>query len=367
MSKRARSTLVLLFVSLAWVIGCSESKTPPVTSVPLEDLPSAYASAVCTAADTCLGALMPIFVAGGDCETRYRELLANAAVPLFETAIARGSLGYDPTRVPACMDAIATGGCDALAGGLLPAACEDALTGTVALGGACDLDAECLDDAACVQNTTCPGTCTARGGPGHGCTRNDECQRGFVCDSTVCTAPPAEGQACQGPSAPDCRIGLLCLGGNATRQGTCHTQAELFTAAVGAACGLQAGPWCQEGLACVIQAVPAPGTPATFLCEAPVASGAACQAGVPDPCPPTEYCTARLATGVIDGTCTALPVGGEPCAVRLVGATCAAGHACIAGTCRPLQANGGACGSAAECYSGVCTSGVCVAPVVCTP
>ena len=367
MSKRALSTLIFAFVALVSIDGCSESKTPPVTSVPLADLPSAYAAAVCEAASTCLGPLMPIFVAGGDCETRYRELVANAALPLFEETTARGTLVYDPARVPACMDAIAAGGCDALAGGLLPTACEDALRGTIALGGACDIDAECVDDAACVQNTACPGTCTARGGPGHGCTRNDECQRGFVCDSTVCTAPPTEGQACQGPSAPDCRIGLICVGGNSTRQGTCSTQAALFTAAVGATCDLQAGPWCQEGVSCIIESVPAPGTPATFHCAAAVASGAACKAGILDQCPATEYCTARLGMGMIDGTCAPLPVGGEPCATRLVGATCAAGHTCVSGTCRPMQANGGACASEAECYGGICTSGVCVAPTVCVP
>lgn len=367
MSSYANKALVFGFASLISVYGCSESKTPgPAASIPLADLPAAYATAVCGAADACLGPLMPIFVASGDCEQRYGGLVTNGAMPLFEAAIARGTLVYDPARAAACMDAIAAAGCDALGGGLLPAACEDALLGNVALGGACDIDGECVGDAACVQGATCPGACTARGGPGHSCTRNDECERGLVCDSTTCTAPPTEGQACQGPSAPDCRIGLICLGGNGTRQGTCSTQASLFTAAEGATCDLQAGPWCQEGLSCIVDSIAAPGSP-TFLCARPVLHGAACKAGIPDQCPVGEYCTARAAMGMIDGTCAPLPVGGEPCATRLIGPSCAAGHACVMGTCRPLQANGGACTSLAECYSGICTSGVCAVPTVCMP
>ena len=366
MVSRVRRALMLGSALLALLSGCTASKVPPAESVPLAQLPTEYAAALCAAADACLGPLVPVFLPGGDCETPYEGRIANAVLPLFEAAIARGTLGYDPALMPACLDAIAAGGCDTLAGGLLPAACDAAVAGTVAVGGACDLDVECLDDAACVQDAVCPGTCTARGGPGRSCTRTEECQRGFVCDSTTCTAPPTDGQACKGPSAPDCRVGLICVGGSATRQGTCHTQANIFTAAVGATCDLQAGPWCQAGLSCVVDSIPTPGSP-TLLCARPVASGAACKGGIPDQCPGEEYCTARLAMGMIDGTCAPLPVGGEPCATRLAGPICAAGYTCVSSLCRPLQANGGACGDAAECYGGVCTSGVCVAPTLCMP
>lgn len=367
MDQFAAKPIVLAVVLLATVCACSESKTPPPpASVPIGELPAAYATAICDAADACLGPLLPIFLAAGDCETPYRALVANTVLPMFEAAIARGTLVYDPARVSACLDAVASGGCDTLAGGMLPAACEDALQGTVALGGACDIDAECVDDAACVQGAACPGTCTARGGPGRSCARNDECQRGFICDSTTCTAAPTEGQACKGPSAPDCRIGLICVGGNDTRQGTCRTQEAVFTAGEGAACDLQAGPWCQEGLSCVVDSIAMPGG-AMLLCARPVASGAACKGGIPDQCPVGEYCTAALAMGMNEGTCAPLPVGGEPCATRIVGPQCAAAHACVAGICRPLQANGGACESPADCYSGICTAGVCAAPMLCTP
>jgi len=363
-----RSMFVVVSAGLAAIgfvatSGCSESSTPPPASVPLAELPTGYAAAICEAADTCFGQLLPIFLAGGDCETPYRGAIANGALPLFEAAIARGTLIYDGARASACFDAIGAGGCDTLSG-TMPAVCEEALEGTVALGGVCDVDAECAGDTACVQNTTCPGTCTMRGGPGRMCARDEECQSGFVCDSTSCTAPPSEGQACQGPSAPDCRDGLICVGGNETRAGTCRTQMSLFTAAEGATCDLEAGPYCQEGLSCIVDGFVV-GVGATLLCARPVATGAACKIGVPTQCPLGEYCTARLVPGMTEGTCMPLPVGGEPCAMDTFGPACAAVHVCVGATCRPLQANGGACESVAECYGGVCTAGVCAVPMLC--
>jgi len=359
-----RSMFVVVTACLAVISGCSESSTPPPASVPLAELPTAYAAAICEAADTCFGPLLPIFLAGGDCATPNRGEIANYALPLFEAAIARGTLIYDGARASACFDAIGAGGCDTLAW-TMPPACEEALEGTVALGGDCDVDAECTGDTVCVPNATCPGTCTMRGGPGRVCTRDQECQSGFVCDSTSCTAPPSEGQACQGPSAPDCRRGLICVGNNEMRAGTCRTQAAVFTAAEGATCDLDAGTFCQEGLSCIVDGFVVGGG-ATLLCARPVATGAACKFAVPTQCPLGEYCTARLAPGMTEGTCMSLPAGGEPCTGDdTFGPPCAAAHVCVGTTCRPLQANGGACETAAECYGYVCTAGVCAVPMLC--
>jgi hypothetical protein len=99
-------------------------------------------------------------------------------------------------------------------------------------------------------------------------------------------------------------------------------------------------------------------------CAAPVASGKSCSFGVPDQCPPDEYCKFGAALQVT-GTCTAKPKAGEACVIAGSAATgaaeiCAPYTRCDNGICRDLAAIGSECHSDGVCLSGSCAGGKCV-------
>jgi hypothetical protein len=324
--------------------------------ISLSEVPPLYAQALCEAQRGCFGDLLAVILSGEDCETNAETAIRDT-LPRLEQAIAAGKIRYDGTKIQACLDQVRTLDC---VNGPEPTECTAAIDGTVAVGGECSMSDECAGgDTYCKVTAACPGHCAPREVAGGPCSRDNECVRDLSCSDTTgrCFAPATADQPC-GAGQPECQGGLFCVGADedAGRPGTCRTLADAFSVSAGGSC-LIGAPFCQPNLRCTIDSVSG-GVPST-RCAAPVASGAACKLAYPDVCPGDQYC--KIATGTIDGVCTAKPGNGQPCAVRNAGEDpiCAPNTRCDAGTCRSRQKLGGTCQTGAVCYSENCISGGC--------
>jgi hypothetical protein len=364
MRKAFCAAAVLLFVGLA---GCGGDDDP--APIPVDDLPAEFADAFCAQARACAGEVVDVFFGGIDCETLYTNAFEDAELENLKASIEAGRVVYDSGRAGDCIAALGSLSCSGLANPQ-PAACEDALRGTIAEGDDCGSDYECEGDGFCDRPAgACPGTCTPRRAAGGECVEDDTCRAGLVCGASTmrCVAPATDGMPCEGGSAPECEPGLVCLGQMTGTPGTCQPNAEVFVGDVGDTCAIE-GPLCREGRSCVAISVGAGG--AELECQAAVSSGAACKAGVPDQCPEDEWCEGtNLLAGMVDGTCAPLPATGETCAAVLIGQRCADGLVCVAGRnqCLPVGRNGSPCMEGAQCYSGNCVGGACVPNEQCVP
>lgn len=347
-------------------------------SITLDALPAQESAAVCALEQRCLGLGYAVLIGDADCAASVAHGLENGPVASIRTAVAGGTLAYHEDLAPACLDAIRDADCAEIThlDGL--AACDAAVSGTVAPGGRCSIDVECTGDAYCRRpaatmpmGTTCPGTCTARVGAGQHCTQLADCTTGLYCDrSSTCTPPATLGEPCQGAAGKECAPGLECVGDTMTVSGTCRSSAAELSAAEGASCDVTNGIYCIAGLSCMILAV---GAMPPQQCARPVAAGAACKIALPEMCPAGQYCLQAAATAT-DGTCTPLPAVGSPCRMQPIpGLTldeCLGDAVCVTdgsgnSTCRARAANGTACGTDRECWSGRCMGGTCVAPEIC--
>ena len=368
MSELRRLSLVLLCLSVPFAIGCGGGDDDDDDSpVPIEQLPAEIAGVFCADVLPCLGSLSGMFLNGADCEDEYTAQFTDQELARWQAAIDAGTLVYHADKARACLDAFAAAGCT-FGSSRMPAVCEEALEGTVAMGGDCNAGVECAGVAYCKFDAACPGTCTALEAAGAACEDDDNCQDGLACMDGECAAPGEEGDSCGAPDEPDCQFDLRCAGADeqTATSGTCQPIEDLLIGDDGDTCDLLGGgPWCKDGLSCVLESIDIANQEVTFQCQPGVASGAACRTGFPDPCPDEEMCDADPFSGQIDGTCISLPDDGEPCADVLIGEGCAPGLACVGETCTQIARIGGACTVGNGCYSGTCDGDACAAPPLC--
>lgn len=344
--------------------GSSSSDGGGAKNVPLSDVPPLYADALCSALEACLGGVMDSFLGGADCREVTTARIQDDFASLSQ-AVADGRAKYDGTKIQACASAIEALGC---AIDQAPEACVSALDGTVAVGDDCTRDYECKgSDTYCKVGSSCPGTCAQRESAGAGCSDDDHCAVGLKCTLGKCAAPATAGQACGGSAGTECAMGLLCSGGDDGEVGTCLDVDTAFSAKEGEDCFTNA-KFCELELRCTVEGYDPVAQAVIAKCRKPVAAGAACNPGFPDPCPTGQYCSRPSATS-FDGTCSASPTAGQPCASDLSNepAICAPGLACDGGTCRALQNLGGPCQNPAACYSEKCDGGKCVPGNGCEP
>ncbi len=277
---------------------------------------------------------------GGATATWELQLEAETPCSKLEAAVTAGRIKYDETQLAACVSALQSGTCSALAMGSTPTACKDTLSGTVAKNGTCHGDGDCEGSSYCsgLGGTTgaCSGTCTPRIATGAACTTDDECVSGDACTES---------------------------GSGSGASKTCTSIAATTPAAAGATCGYDKTTKtfvdCAAGLLCI-------GSP--LVCTAPIAPGKACTTGE-GACGALSYCDPSSKTckswGGAGAACGAVkdqdPIG------------CLAGTYCktstgtpLVGTCTTTEAGGAACTSATDCASGVCSkadggTGTCVA------
>ena len=247
MSKLRFSAASLLLAGLSFSCGGG--------SIPVDELPARYATALCTALQNCVGpAAFSLFLGGANCVDLTTKRLENGTFALMQQKITAGTIRYDGNKAQACFDALSSLTCDGLLQRDQPA-CLAALDGVVALGGDCDINEECAGSAICQSSTgTCPGKCAALLSAGLACSADGDCASGLQCSSetSLCVKPAVVGDACEYGSPP-CSPGLLCLGKDETAKtpGVCRSAADAFSAAAGAACDPAAGILCTSGVSCV--------------------------------------------------------------------------------------------------------------------
>lgn len=328
------------------------------STIPFDDMPQKVAEALCAAYEACLGDFASVSLGGEDCQVLFEGGFASDAFEQMQAAVDGGTATYHGDQAQACLDALEALGCDALLANSLPE-CEAAFEGTVSAGGDCSYDVECVDDLYCSIDGSCPGTCTARGGSGADCDDDGHCQDGLYCegDTSNCKSPAGAGDDCGEAAEAECAPGLMCLGedGQEGIPGSCSSPTEVFVGQVGDSCDIFTGPWCEAGAHCAVVEVAGPGS-LVFECVATAASGGDCHPAAPDMCTASEFCDVPAQS--IDGTCTAIPQDGEPCADSWT-KKCDLYHRCVNGTCHGMEENGGTCVADEVCYSSNCDGGVC--------
>ena len=266
----------------------------------------------------------------------------------------------------------------------------------------CRQDSDCVARLFCRPSTTTPGigTCTAYAGIDEPCDTDTRCLEGLWCQMSQCRQLPMAGAACLygrcdelswcelsldgGTCLPKKNRGAGCLPGQCLPELVCGALSGVCEPRVldqaGAPCTWE--QTCPAGTVCVGWTQGAPGS-----CELPHGEG--------DDCTHHEDCLAHLACLESDGgrTCQrrlekdaacdesracglqAACVQGRCVELKPPGESCDETGACLWGPCvdagtagfkcaGPLGP-GGACTTGADCASGRCEMGSCLAP--CTP
>ncbi len=348
--------------------GDSDGGLNGAKSIPIDDVAPLYADALCAAFERCSpGAPIEAFLNGEDCR-KNAEIGFDDELIRMKTAIDDGRVIYKGTLIQGCIDAIKASGCGF---NDEPDECKAAVVGTIEDGEDCTLDSECKgDNSYCQVGSSCPGKCAPKEPAGASCKRNDDCALGLRCSDTTnkCFTPAKDGEACEA-GAPECGPSLFCLGqdDDAQKPGTCAESSKAFAGGEGDECFIDGKPLCKGDLRCIITVDTTAGK---LIAKGGrgVACGAACNPGLPDPCPIDQFCKIPQSTPpTFDGTCTAKPGANESCGQGLGDANvCAADHRCDGGTCKPRQKLGGQCGTDDLCYSENCSGGACVPGGGCT-
>jgi hypothetical protein len=325
-------------------------------SAPVAEIAMKLGGAVCDALAACLGPqkLSALFNREA-CATRIVGGLAQDDLAPLSDSIQKQRVALHAEQLAACYDDTRALGCEVQTQ-RLPASCQAAIAGQVAVGDVCSIGSDCAGEAFCPL-TACPRVCTERNASGGTCNRDEECVSGLLCTAGTCAAPAALGAACAGSSGAVCALGASCVGSTDTKSGHCTSNAEVQADALGAACS-PGGTLCQEGLSCAWDGS------AAFSCQAAAGPNAACHLALPTQCPVDQYCDAKDV--MTEGKCVVLPGDGQACAVS---DQCAPGALCVLESsksiCRKIGDLGDACSQAGLCRSGSCTGGKCTTRPVC--
>lgn len=299
---------------------------------PISDVPAQFAPAICDTASQCYGPILDFLLGGNSCTGLLTKQLQQSDFSLVEAAVAKGTVEYDGTKLPACLDAIRQKGC-AILSTRLSGVCSDVLRGTIAAGQACTFDAECTPGLFC-KTTTCPGVCTSFLAEATPCESDGNCQDGLSCGTP------------QGGGTKVCKKAV----------------AVDLSGKTGDTCDPTTAKLCQSGLACA--GVSNAAGRASFQCETPL-TAPACHVAFPEECPSGQFC--KLPPNSFDGTCAPVPKVGEPCGKYSPSdnrPVCAPASVCdtASGNCVAFQDLAGACTADNQCYSKSCdTAGKCVA------
>jgi hypothetical protein len=325
-------------------------------------LPGMLAAATCSALDACLGPqLLADRLDGRDCTVLHEKTLAEGSMQYLDESVSAGLVVYTASEMQDCLDAIDALGCE-VETTRWPAACQLAVTGTVAEGGDCTIDEDCQGKAFCEKGpATCPGVCSPLLAENATCNDNRECDDGLVCFEGSCEAPGVAADSC-GTGLPECKAGFECRRVDPAVAGVseCKAIATVHTKTLGQACNVN-GDLCISGLVCA-----STGAGSAGECEELADIGGDCKRSAPNQCQVSQYCNAVDPGDV--GTCLEQPLNGEAC---LTGRSqvCADGHVCVdegaSDVCRPVNDAGEACATDAQCYSGICNDPTCEAPLMC--
>jgi hypothetical protein len=205
------------------VTGCGD---PPIAT---EDYPAAYTKAYCERAVRCgLASDEPSCAVGASVE------LGQAVA-----SVAAGRATFDSDVARACLDGLASPGCDFEPG----PACGHEFAGLREDAEACFVNGDCRSGN-CAQvscdSACCEGVCTARSGVGASCQSSAECAEGLECKvgevTASCQPLPGPGEHCDFQG--ECPSGYYCsldfsptdapLGGTCERAGGHDEPCEAF-------------------------------------------------------------------------------------------------------------------------------------------
>lgn len=359
--------------ALAALVACDDdSGSSSATSV--EDrLAGAYCTVVksCFVGDSAENVIILLAreLSTADCKAFVTRALVGDDV---DEKIAAGTYTVDKAKLDACVDELVES-C-ALS---RPGACDEAIDGKIAIGGACTAHEDCSGDAFCEDPDGCGGVCAARKPRGASCEFTSQCSTsagstGCSYESNTCVPieysnSAAAGAACGEVVTADkitltrCAAGLDCGEDTETFESECVTPI-----AVGGAC-LGDHAVCVQGSICLPT-----GEDSGACGELPVSDtvGADCKEewGAADAmfCNPTKF------LGCLDGKCAQSGDGsvGATCFFEqdLSGA-CDRANYCDRAThkCAVKKADGQACESSNDCVSDHCDftggeTGTCAAP-----
>lgn len=346
-----------------------DGATPGTVGIPLAELPPKLAEVMCGAYEKCYGPVFDLFLNGADCVAITEQRIRNGTFPMLQGQIDQGQMVYDGTKAQACLDSVASRSCAQMLERDSPE-CQAALDGTVPLGGACILDEDCQGKALCKSASgSCPGQCAPLLVAGQACVEDGDCQDGLMCskETTLCVLPAGEAQPCE-YGAPPCGPGLLCLGKDDDQQtaGTCRSAASALAGLEGGPCDATLGQLCQPGLSCVADSLTVLPPAINWKCVkvGSYLAGGECKPGFPEACAAGNYCDRGTGLDVLTGTCTPVPLAGQPCGNGF--SQCQPSAVCVDGICHDLAANGVSCTADAMCLSEYCgPSGGCEARLPC--
>jgi hypothetical protein len=262
-------------------------------------------------------------------EPIHGQRLATALRFRITAELSSPDVDVDAARLPACVEALGNS-CDA------SVACAGVQIGTRAAGEPCNFGVpECASSRCESDGTSDCGVCAEplrHPGLGELCDGAQTCADGLDCrflDSPqVCVPLADEGASCV---AVNCAVGLSCVG-----EGRCVLNP-------------QEGDPCLEFDQC----------PQGLGCDSNNTCRVVIVVDVGDDCDAAHYCINSLSANVcVEGTCRALPRGGDPCDDR-----CSYDATCVAGTCVAYADTGEACDNSTECifsaYINTCIDGTC--------
>ena len=351
--------------------GSSDDDSSPPT-LALEEVPAAYAKALCNLYQRC-NPFARAWLPDSDCEAYFQNTIENQGFADIVDAIDNGRATYNGQQMASCLDSISSRACEDI-DAPDPESCDKAALGSVARGEDCTTDIECEGDSICDFSNSCPGVCAGRLNAGEACSGDDQCKDNLTCstDTDQCVEPALAGEDCEGGVAPVCADALFCVGDDeeSSTPGTCKPVAEVFSAQTGEACDLDEGPYCVEGAACVVDELTEDG--ATFQCVKVAGNGEACLLGAPNPCEPGLRCAGLDITSdppVIEGTCAPTLSAGAECD-PILPFDCGFNAACIPDAndvhhCVSPKNNGVSCTLDAECWSENCNGGGCAPTSAC--
>ena len=350
----------------AGAAGAADAAGAARTGVPIGQIASEIAGALCDNVAACYGAGVEIVWQGADCKQTNTDLFQDLFVDAIEQSVKAGTITYDPSLAADCVAELAKASTDAgfkcLDVGKVAEKCKSALGKLGTANATCAHSLECQENLFCDTAAQCPGKCTAFLGTNAPCADSTLCGVGLTCFIPVsldagasdagttpmgtCQPYVQKDSSCGIGTTPDCEPGTLCVAG------TCKTATGMFTGAAGFSC-YSTGSLCQAGLACEFQGLP---YLSNGICKADKAQSA-CRLALPDGCGPNAYCGASYINAV--STCSVLPATNEACAAKAaqtlgLAPACQAGLSCTQGVCKNPLRVGDVCKFHDQCLTGYC-------------
>ncbi len=178
--------------------------------VPIEQLDARFAHSVCAKLLECCttAELMQFFPGGAPanaaaCETQLTPVAAQFVFKNAHASITASRATYSADKAGECFDALDSAACTKFNPdnfGTVSAACDVAIVGNVAAGGACAAETDCSGtDSFCEGTsggTATDGHCAAVPGNGESC--SGPCKDGSYCDNgtSKCATLKADGTDC---------------------------------------------------------------------------------------------------------------------------------------------------------------------------